>query len=99
MGKILTTKSIASVFNDLEPQDDDISVSHQLPKNEAFYCSRLNDGTASSVHIVDKALQFPKIIVKFVNKDTKELFYKSRKQQRILTWAEYQIITFMFLKA
>ena len=34
----------------------------------------------SSGRIVDKALQFPKIIVKFVKRDTKELFYKSRKK-------------------
>ena len=65
---------------DLELQDDDISVSHRLPKNEASYSSRLNDGTVSSGRIVDKALQFPKIIVKFVKRDTKELFYKSRKK-------------------
>ena len=43
------------------------------------YSSRLNDGTASSGSIADKALQFPKIIVKFVKRDTKELFYKGRK--------------------
>ena len=65
---------------DLELHDDDISASHRLPMNEASYSSRVNDGTASNGRTIDKALQFPKIILKFRKRDTKELFYKSRKK-------------------
>ena len=65
---------------DLELTDEDISVSHRLPKNEASYSSRLSDGISSSGRRIDPAHQYPKIIVKFVRQDTKELFYRSRKK-------------------
>jgi hypothetical protein len=55
-------------------------VSHRLPKNEASYSSRLSDGISSSGRRIDPAQQYPKIIVKFVRRDTKELFYRSRKK-------------------
>ena len=72
-------KKVGSLM-DLELTDEDISVSHRLPKNEASYSSRLSDGISSSGRRIDPAHQYPKIIVKFVRRDTKELFYRSRKK-------------------
>ena len=58
---------------------ENISVSHRLPGRKESYSSRLSVTTRSSGRNVDLSLQFPKIIVKFVRRETKELFYKSRK--------------------
>ena len=55
----------------------DISISHRLPQNTNSYSSRLRsrDGNRSSA-----VSKFPKLIVKFTRRETKELFYQSRKK-------------------
>ena len=58
--------------------ESDISVSHRLPNNNS-YSSRLKQGKVNPVS------QIPKLIVKFVRRDTKELFYKSRKHLKGIT--------------
>ena len=57
----------------------EISVSHRLPTRGKSYSSRLRLATRSSGRNVDPALQYPRIIVKFVRRETKDLFYRSRK--------------------
>ena len=56
---------------DLDLDERDISVSHRLPQR------RTSDGATSCE--VDHALRLPKVIVKFVRRETKELFYQGRK--------------------
>lgn len=58
--------------------ESDISVSHRLPINKT-YASRTRDGVGNQA---DPTSQFPKVIVKFVRRETKELFYKNRKHLR-----------------
>jgi len=57
----------------------DISVSHRLPTPS--YSSRLGQEDTSG-HDRFPALQFPKVIVKFVRREKKELFYRNRKNLR-----------------
>ena len=61
---------VASLM-DLDLNERDISVSHRLPQR------RTSDGATSRE--VDHARRFPKVIVKFVRRETKELFYQGRK--------------------
>ena len=61
---------VASLM-DLDLDERDISVSHRLSQR------RTSDGATSRE--VDHALRFPKVIVKFVRRETKELFYQGRK--------------------
>ena len=61
---------VASLM-DLDLDERDISVSHRLPQRKT------SDGATSRE--VDHALRFPKVIVKFVRRETKELFYQGRK--------------------
>lgn len=55
----------------------DISVSHRLPTPN--YSSRLGQEDPTSGRERFPALQFPKVIVKFVRREKKELFYRNRK--------------------
>ena len=68
---------------DIELDEDDISVSHRLPTPS--YASRV--AMASSSRPNHTTIQ-PKIIVKFVRKETKELFYTNRKHLRGKTTAD-----------
>ena len=68
---------------DIELDEDDISVSHRLPTPS--YASRV--AMASSSRPNHTTIQ-PKIIVKFVRSETKELFYTNRKHLRGKTTAD-----------
>lgn len=60
--------------------ESDISVSHRLPQpNNNPYSSRLKQGKENPIN------RIPKLIVKFVRRDTKELFYKNRKLLKGIT--------------
>ena len=54
---------------DLEIDENDILTSHRL----------LAPRPSASIAVRDPALKFPKVIVKFVKRDYKELFYSGRK--------------------
>lgn len=60
---------------DIELDEDDISVSHRLPAPS--YSTRMAMASPSRPN---QATILPKIIVKFVRRETKELFYTNRKR-------------------
>ena len=68
---------------DMDLEEDDISISHRLAVPS--YASRT--ATASSSRSKQGTI-LPKIIVKFVRRETKELFYKNRKHLRGKTAAD-----------
>ena len=55
----------------------DISISHRLPQNAQKYNTHLRPREGAQIN---KAIQFPKVIVKFTRRETKEKFYQGRKQ-------------------
>ena len=61
----------------LNLQKMDISISHRLPQNTQKYSSRLRPREGARTKTVT---QFPKVIVKFTRRETKEKFYQGRKQ-------------------
>jgi hypothetical protein len=61
----------------LNLQKTDISISHLLPQNTQKYSSRLRPRVGARANTVT---QFPKVIVKFTRRETKEKFYQGRKQ-------------------
>ena len=60
----------------LNLQKMDISISHRLPQNTQKYSSRLRPREGARTKTVT---QFPKVIVKFTRRETKEKFYQGRK--------------------
>ena len=66
---------------DIELDENDISVSHRLSTRS--YASAVTSSSRSN-----QVNSLPKIIVKFVRRETKELFYKSRKRLRGKTTAD-----------
>lgn len=62
-----------------------IYFTHRLPRNEASYSSRVGTGVTAPGRKINPAVLFPKIIVKFVRRETKELFYRSRKKLNGIT--------------
>jgi hypothetical protein len=65
----------------VELKESDISVSHRLPSTNNSYSSRVREGVHghASGKSSDPALRFPKVIVKFVRRETKDLFSGGRK--------------------
>lgn len=72
---------------DLKLDAEDISVSHRLPMRSEPYTSssRTKVTTRSVDRNIDPALHHPKIIVKFVRRETKEPFFKSCKKLNGIT--------------
>ena len=77
-----TTKLVTKIGSlmGLKIDKTHISVSHRLPKQS--YSSRLSKGTSSSNRNRSPVSQHPKVIVKFVRREIKDLFYESRKNLR-----------------
>jgi hypothetical protein len=76
----LTIKVASLMGSNLEEKD--ISISHRIPSNaqqNQSYSSRLRPREGSALNKINLANQFPKEIVKFARRGTKDQFYHSRK--------------------
>ena len=75
------TIKVASLMG-LNLEEKDISISHRLPSNaqqNQSYSSRLRPREGSALNKVNPADQYPKVIVKFARRGTKDQFYHGRK--------------------